>query len=152
MDTDTGDKKDDFKFFDIFPKDIFGPIPDVLSKLIVDSGFDRLVTFATLTSDDINTLDTESTREPREPLKLGYRRLLTQMVDFAKKKLIKLESDRVKKRKIQQIAFQRSRNRRVLKNYRRHWSSLEMTMRTEMRTILRRCSCRAFERQLKDSV
>ena len=90
LDTNTSDKNDDdndLKFFDIFPKDIFGTIPDVVSKLIVESAFNRLVTFVTLTSDDINTLHTESAEVPREPLKLGNRRLLTQMVEFAKKKV-----------------------------------------------------------------
>lgn len=78
-------------FFDIFPQDVFGTIPDEVSKMIVDSGFDRLVTFVTLTSEDISELDSQNNK-----LKFGYRRLLTQMIEFAKKKLMKVESDRDK--------------------------------------------------------
>lgn len=93
LDEDTDEQKVASTFFDMFPTDIFGPIPDELKKLIDGSGFDRLITFVTLTSADVCELEEGKTSEMK--LQLGFRRLLTQMIEFAKKKLIKLQSERM---------------------------------------------------------
>ncbi|KAJ6642800.1 hypothetical protein Bhyg_07754, partial [Pseudolycoriella hygida] len=68
---------DDNSFFTFFPEDVFGPIPDLLRKLLVDTGFDRLATFVTITSDDVGDLE----KECEVKLKLGHKRLLSQMVE-----------------------------------------------------------------------
>ncbi len=69
----------DIPFGSLFPKNIFGEIPKSVAKFIDDSGFDRLVTLATLTVDDIVEIEKESSSK----LKLGHKRLIMQMVKHA---------------------------------------------------------------------
>lgn len=85
----------DATFFEMFPKDLFGEIPETISAFLVDSGFDRLVTLVTLVNDDIIDLE----KENEVKLKLGHKRLLIQMVEYAKKKIVKLESEHGKAEK-----------------------------------------------------
>lgn len=67
-------------FGDMFPETIFGEIPEIVIKFLVDSGFDRLVTLTTLTADDIVEIQDELSIK----LKLGHKRLIIQMVAYAK--------------------------------------------------------------------
>ncbi|KAJ6634699.1 hypothetical protein Bhyg_13276, partial [Pseudolycoriella hygida] len=85
---------DDNSFFTFFPEDVFGPIPDLLRKLLVDTGFDRLATFVTITSDDVDDLE----KECEVKLKLGHKRLLSQMVEHGKYLMINKKSDHVHKK------------------------------------------------------
>lgn len=71
----------------MFPKRIFGEIPAAVKTALVNEGFDRIATLVTLTQEDFNELEKDGTTK----LKLGYKRLLSQMVEHAKKTLAELE-------------------------------------------------------------
>lgn len=65
----------------IFPMDIFGKIPKEVTDVLVESGFDNLVSLITLTEDDINQI--EIARKCQ--IKMGHKRYMMQMADYAKK-------------------------------------------------------------------
>lgn len=76
---DTNDTND--SFLDIFPKNIFGVIPPDIIKMLNESGFQKIVTIITVTDEDITEMETSCNIK----LKLGHKRLLMQMVEYAKK-------------------------------------------------------------------
>lgn len=67
-------------FGDAFPETVFGEIPECVMKFLVEAGFDRLITLTMLTDEDIVAIENES----RSKLKLGHKRLIIQMVEYAK--------------------------------------------------------------------
>ncbi|KAJ6649437.1 hypothetical protein Bhyg_04672 [Pseudolycoriella hygida] len=93
----------------IFPKDIFGEIPDEVKKLLQETGFTSLVSLITLNGEDISSMEATCSCK----LKFGHKRYLTQMIDYAKKAIgNKLEPDKVQtseetKRKL----MERNKNR-----------------------------------------
>lgn len=47
-------------FGDLFLENIFGDLPSEVTTFLYDSGFDRLVTLTTLTSDDVDSTEKDS--------------------------------------------------------------------------------------------
>lgn len=68
-------------FLTVFPKNIFGVIPPDITKMLIDSGFQNIVTLITVTDEDITEMETSCNIK----LKLGHKRLLKQMVEYGKK-------------------------------------------------------------------
>lgn len=66
----------------MFPEAFFGEIPVAVTRFLFDSGFDRFVTLATLSKEDIEGIEKEN--PPESKLKLGHKRLIIQMVQYAK--------------------------------------------------------------------
>lgn len=77
-------------FADTFPRHVFGQIPAEVINLLQMSGFENLVTIRTLNNEDIKEIETVA----GNPLKLGHKRLIMQMVEYAKKIMPSLEVDR----------------------------------------------------------
>lgn len=71
----------DSEMNDMFPKDIFGDIPNEVSQVLKDNGFDNLVSLITLTETDISEIEIGAGAK----LKLGHKRFIMQMVDYAQK-------------------------------------------------------------------